>query len=238
MTIANPGDHGLSASEYQELENFLESPEVPGKAMSLTELEGFLAAVLLSRRVILPSEWLAWVWDKDNGKVGVVFQGGEQANRIMGLLIRLMNGIADAFATTPPSFKPLFQRDGRGSAQAWAAGFVLGTRFDKTSWEALWAHRPELAAPLLGLARTQTPPRATPGEPPVADEPLIAALSPALAALNTRQKDQVRRDYPQARPPSAPPLRTGPKIGRNDPCPCQSGKKYKMCCGSDGVTLH
>lgn len=23
----------------------------------------------------------------------------------------------------------------------------------------------------------------------------------------------------------------GPKIGRNDPCPCQSGKKYKKCCG-------
>ena len=25
--------------------------------------------------------------------------------------------------------------------------------------------------------------------------------------------------------------RTSPKIGRNDPCPCGSGKKYKMCCG-------
>ena len=23
----------------------------------------------------------------------------------------------------------------------------------------------------------------------------------------------------------------GPKIGRNDPCPCGSGKKYKQCCG-------
>ena len=26
-------------------------------------------------------------------------------------------------------------------------------------------------------------------------------------------------------------VRTGPKIGRNDPCPCGSGKKYKQCCG-------
>ncbi len=25
--------------------------------------------------------------------------------------------------------------------------------------------------------------------------------------------------------------RQGPKIGRNDPCPCGSGKKYKKCCG-------
>ncbi|HEV2211589.1 MAG TPA: preprotein translocase subunit SecA [Verrucomicrobiae bacterium] len=29
----------------------------------------------------------------------------------------------------------------------------------------------------------------------------------------------------------ARPVRTGPKVGRNDPCPCKSGKKYKHCCG-------
>jgi preprotein translocase subunit SecA len=29
----------------------------------------------------------------------------------------------------------------------------------------------------------------------------------------------------------AKPVRTGPKVGRNDPCPCASGKKYKNCCG-------
>jgi preprotein translocase subunit SecA len=27
------------------------------------------------------------------------------------------------------------------------------------------------------------------------------------------------------------PMRVGPKVGRNDPCPCGSGKKYKQCCG-------
>ena len=26
-------------------------------------------------------------------------------------------------------------------------------------------------------------------------------------------------------------VRTTPKVGRNDPCPCGSGKKYKQCCG-------
>ncbi len=29
------------------------------------------------------------------------------------------------------------------------------------------------------------------------------------------------------------PVRTGPKVGRNDPCPCGSGKKYKKCCGAN-----
>ncbi|MCU0403959.1 MAG: SEC-C domain-containing protein, partial [Chitinophagaceae bacterium] len=27
------------------------------------------------------------------------------------------------------------------------------------------------------------------------------------------------------------PVKVGPKIGRNDPCPCGSGKKYKQCHG-------
>ncbi|WP_305076252.1 SEC-C metal-binding domain-containing protein [Prolixibacter bellariivorans] len=27
------------------------------------------------------------------------------------------------------------------------------------------------------------------------------------------------------------PIRHGPKVGRNDPCPCGSGKKYKQCHG-------
>jgi preprotein translocase subunit SecA len=29
----------------------------------------------------------------------------------------------------------------------------------------------------------------------------------------------------------AKPVRVGPKVGRNDPCPCKSGRKYKHCCG-------
>lgn len=31
--------------------------------------------------------------------------------------------------------------------------------------------------------------------------------------------------------PQAPIVREGPKVGRNDPCPCGSGKKFKKCCG-------
>jgi uncharacterized protein len=29
--------------------------------------------------------------------------------------------------------------------------------------------------------------------------------------------------------------RTAPKVGRNDSCPCGSGKKYKRCCGGAAV---
>ena len=41
--------------------------------------------------------------------------------------------------------------------------------------------------------------------------------------------------YPEAAPWTAPQpyVREMPKIGRNDPCPCGSGKKYKRCCGKN-----
>ncbi len=37
-------------------------------------------------------------------------------------------------------------------------------------------------------------------------------------------------EVPQAAPRSSPRIASGQKVGRNDPCPCGSGKKYKKCC--------
>jgi preprotein translocase subunit SecA len=41
--------------------------------------------------------------------------------------------------------------------------------------------------------------------------------------------DSVEGEQPAVVPA---PIRSGPKVGRNDPCPCGSGKKYKACCGA------
>ncbi len=48
-----------------------------------------------------------------------------------------------------------------------------------------------------------------------------------------REKAPVTRLAPAPAPPtvSRPPQRAATKVGRNDPCPCGSGKKYKKCCG-------
>jgi SEC-C motif len=54
-----------------------------------------------------------------------------------------------------------------------------------------------------------------PVEPELPDDPSLQALS--------------HLDEPAAAP--APLVNAAPKIGRNDPCPCGSGRKYKKCCG-------
>ncbi len=42
----------------------------------------------------------------------------------------------------------------------------------------------------------------------------------------------VHQSTDDGKPKKRKPIRKGPTIGRNDPCPCGSGKKYKNCCGS------
>jgi len=37
-------------------------------------------------------------------------------------------------------------------------------------------------------------------------------------------------------PTPTPPTASIPKVGRNEPCPCGSGKKYKNCCGKSAAT--
>jgi preprotein translocase subunit SecA len=53
----------------------------------------------------------------------------------------------------------------------------------------------------------------------------------ASSGAGTRPSDVVSEAAAAAAQEKAKPVRTGPKVGRNDPCPCGSGKKYKQCCG-------
>jgi preprotein translocase subunit SecA len=51
--------------------------------------------------------------------------------------------------------------------------------------------------------------------------------TPPPAAVAAAPEREMR-----AQPPPPPMRREGEKVGRNDPCPCGSGKKYKKCCGA------
>ncbi len=72
--------------------------------------------------------------------------------------------------------------------------------------------------------------------PPEARPVAVTAFKPEMAEL--RQQAQAREPGPAPEqsgpqgPKQAPQVRQGPRVGRNDPCPCGSGKKYKKCCGA------
>lgn len=63
----------------------------------------------------------------------------------------------------------------------------------------------------------------------------LEAGTPTHAPEVHEQPTAVRPSQEPTSPPRhAPPARAGaggPKVGRNDPCPCGSGQKFKRCCG-------
>jgi preprotein translocase subunit SecA len=68
-------------------------------------------------------------------------------------------------------------------------------------------------------------PQTTRHEPsPSAFEQQKKSADPHQSDVVSQAADDVTKEKPK-------PKRTGPKVGRNDPCPCGSGKKYKQCCG-------
>jgi preprotein translocase subunit SecA len=63
----------------------------------------------------------------------------------------------------------------------------------------------------------------------------VAARGEDYAAKeNPARLSHSGEDYYDPAPVKQEPIRVGPKIGRNDPCPCGSGKKYKHCHGKEG----
>ncbi len=85
------------------------------------------------------------------------------------------------------------------------------------------------------LGRTVTGPAARPQRPAagqVTESSDIELLLPGVAKARS-QMDKAFTSGPESRGPTAPQpqRRSVPKVGRNDPCPCGSGKKYKKCHG-------
>src|SRR5271154_868475 len=94
------------------------------------------------------------------------------------------------------------------------------------------------AVRFLFLVRPAEQPAAAAAQPaaPPAQKPLVprglSKFSPEEIARKQRRQEQQMQFQTGNTPVEAPkPVRAGAKVGRNDPCPCGSGKKYKKCHG-------
>ena len=103
------------------------------------------------------------------------------------------------------------------------------------------AEVPTMAQAAMAQAATQQQGRAPAPRPAVsAPRPANASLDSlfeaALANANAQQAAaQGGAPAPMPRPRGTPVVRAEAKVGRNDPCPCGSGKKYKNCHGKAGA---
>jgi len=243
----------LNDDELDELDKFMLSEDMPENAMDISMLDGFFAALVLHPQLIMPSEYLRWIWDAEKGEDEPAFPSMDGANRILGLIMRHYNSVLEAIGND--EFEPLFytlaQEDGSEffDAEGWCEGFLLGVSVFNEPWDAVFKDHPELVTPmvLLGtekgwdlLEQSKDNKRATQG----AYESIADAVS-MLYEYFREQREAATRER-LARPGRSPSglltevvemPNASFKVGRNEACPCGSGKKFKKCCGAP-PTLH
>jgi uncharacterized protein len=218
--------------DLEVLGEFLDQLEEDG-AMSLEELDGFFTALVCGPDLVMPNEYLPIVVGGEFANEEV-FPNIEAVRLFFDLVTHHWNEIVAAL-NAGDFFLPLLLEDGEGNAYGndWAIGFLRGMDLRRSSWNELLDD--ENAGPLIpifALAHELDPdPELRPYKEPVSQqlrERLLAGVSSGVTLIY---------DYfaPQRQALTAAGIaksrRQKHKIGRNDPCYCGSGKKYKKCCG-------
>jgi uncharacterized protein len=225
-------DQPLSDTEFDELDQFLLSDRCPDDAMTMDTLHGFLTAIAIGPQTIMPAEWLPHVWGAEPG-AGPRFKSPQEEERIVNLVMRFMNEILITFEVAPKDFEPLFvehEHDGEMliDAEAWCWGFCEGVELRAEAWEVLYgAEQAELMYPIDLLGADEIEEQDLPlVEDPVSAHRLALDVEANIALIH-------RFWLPRRTAAVETVQRTDPKVGRNDDCPCGSGKKYKKCHGAD-----
>ena len=230
MTLDAP----LSDQEIDELEAFLESDATPRECMDITALDGFLTALAIGPGLPLPSRWMPVIW---GGKGDPVAESAEQAHRIVSLIMRRMSMIGAMLGREPPAFEPILYEgevEGGGTivvACDWCAGFLAGVELAFDDWQPLLGDQFDSAffVPLVKLGTDEGRDEINAAEEPRAEyDKFVDLLAPCVVALDGYWKRRWTKKPAALREALDRPQSLRP--GRNDSCPCGSGRKFKKCC--------
>ena len=222
----------LTDEELDRLGDFLNSCD---DAMNLEELDGFFAAMVAGPDLIPPSVYLPEVFGGPLSEA-CGFSGIEQMNDILGLMLRHWNHIAGNLQQGEVHL-PLLRADDDGVrlGNDWAGGFMRGVGIRHEPWADLFEDEKEFEwmIPVLMLYHEHSEdPESRPE--PIDPEKRKNILNVMSVGVTRIYQFFLKR---RVRPAAPRPAPRGPaKVGRNEPCPCGSGKKFKRCCGD--VTVH
>jgi uncharacterized protein len=231
--IINP-DLPLSDAELDELTDFLESNLVPDDAMNVSMLHGYLTAIAIGPATVMPGEWLPGIW----GEGGLAkLETLEQARRIHELILRFYNQIIQTFMETPDDFVPLLfedEEDGKWvvAPEDWCVGFSMGVFMREDAWTPLFdSESVGMLAPIMAFSLNGAEEGVPEGPMPDDVRKTLISQLPEAAQTIYAYWLPFRRKQAQGPAPTPVPPAGSSKVGRNDLCPCGSGKKYKKCCG-------
>ena len=195
------------------------------EAMLLSTLDGFLAAMLVCPETIPEQEWLPHVWGEENA-----FDDAERRQALTGLVCRHRDRLAADLKAGEP-FLPILDIDGDEVLwETWIEGFAAAFALRPDAWGTFLEADAEVRD---GLTTLMVLMEVDAGESDLSDEE-IAGIEADACDLIGESIDFLhawnRGETWRYKTPV--PYRAPPRIGRNDPCPCGSGKKYKRCHGA------
>jgi uncharacterized protein len=225
----------LTDAELDRLGDFLKSCK-GGKAMNLEELDGFFSALIAGPEPVMLSEYNREVFGGEMSEV-VEFSGLDEAQEILNLMMRHRNKIASTLYKGE-IYVPMIFEDEKGELHGndWARGFMRGMRMRHDAWSELINDEQDggCLVPIMMLFHEHDEDPEMRSDPitPKNREQVIAFMAAGL--MNAYEYFRKEREVDLS--VDAPEIRrNAAKIGRNDPCPCGSGKKYKKCCGSTTI---
>lgn len=220
----------LNDSDLDRLEQVLEADVFQGDAMRLDEIQAILCAIVSGPIPVAPSVWLPDVLGKGAEKIE-----DPQVAEAIELLMRLNNDIAAALLadeTVSPVLYPIDESCESYDYAAWADSYVYGAGLAGDWYELAGKHAEdlsELLEPMFllnGMLKEDVEKSGDRWFSPAEEARLINDIQENLPVVvqalynfwrNKRSGGTVRNEEP--------------KSGRNDPCPCGSGRKFKQCCG-------
>ena len=258
----------LSPEEFDELDGILDDLRTRQDEIPQWEFcEGFMAALVVCRRVVLPSEYFPVLLDLDpadpsgtGGEGASGFADAAQAARFMDLWMRRWNDLAHslsreveslddesayhpevmdvrgAVAALPEADRAAMDGEELPSfAQVWALGFMFAVENWPEEWVAPRDKEAEkwLDASLQSIIALTEDDTDAPtisvfedAGPPSVSQRRINEFSDAVWAVYDL------RELWRNLGPRVETVRKQAEPGRNDPCSCGSGKKFKKCCGA------
>ncbi len=194
--------------------------------LNISELDGFFAAIVSGPVMIPPSRWLPAVW----GDFEPEWERAEDFEAAVSLMIRHMNGISVSLMEQPDNFQALFlENTVKGKVYTivdeWCEGYVRGVELVADLWSTGGLKMDILLMPILAFTSV-TDWRGHELSSDVEVDNIQNAITPNVREIHAYWLAR-REDFASS---SLTARRSQPSVGRNDPCPCGSGKKFKKCC--------
>jgi uncharacterized protein len=225
----------LTDAQIEQLAARLSANRNPG-ALTLEAVDGLFCALIAAPTLVTPSVYLPVILGSD-ASGSPVFADRTDATETLSLLTRYWNSIAEDFRSGDQLHLPYIEEPGTDHilGRDWARGYLKGTRLAPEGWSRLFQDEQEGLSLMIPVVAGEVDPLWPPEPLSVerSDEILKDMIAGAARAYRYFQADRERgTGRLSASSFQGPVVRAAPKVGRNETCPCGSGKKFKHCCGA------